>query len=192
MPIEVKCAKCGKSLKAPDTMAGKKAKCPGCGSIVVVPEPMEEILDAEIIEPTPAPLTSNLGSLLDDELAYRVAEPDPVPAAQGALEDRRPCPACGEMIVSTAAVCRFCGEIFDASLKKKAKKKRSSSGGDDDDLTTGEIVLAVLCGGIGCIVGLVWVIQGKPKGWKMVGISILAGVVWNIITAIIQMAANNP
>jgi hypothetical protein len=189
VPIEVKCGKCGKGLKAPDSMAGKKAKCPGCGSIVVVPQPMEEILDAEIIEPTPAP-TADLGSLLDDELAYRVAEPDPVPT-QSVAEDRRPCPACGEMIVSSAAVCRFCGEIFDPALKKKAKKKKGSSGGDDDELTTGEIVLAILCGGIGCILGIIWVIQGKSKGWKMVGISILAGIVWRIIGVVIELAMNN-
>ena len=127
MPIEVKCSNCGKGLKAPDSMAGKKAKCPGCGSIVVVSQPMEEILDAEIIEPTPAPLTSNLGSLLDDELAYRVAEPDPVPADQGRLEERRPCPACGEMIVSSAAKCRFCGEIFDSNLRKKSQDVSSEA-----------------------------------------------------------------
>jgi uncharacterized RDD family membrane protein YckC/predicted RNA-binding Zn-ribbon protein involved in translation (DUF1610 family) len=120
MPIEVKCAKCGKGLKAPESMAGKKAKCPGCGSIVVVPQPMEEILDAEIIEPMPV-ATSNLGSLLDDELAYRVAQPDPI-SAQTPLEERRQCPACGEMIVSTAAKCRFCGEIFDSDLRRKESR----------------------------------------------------------------------
>ncbi len=36
MPILVKCA-CGKSLNAPDTLAGKRAKCPGCGQPVQIP-----------------------------------------------------------------------------------------------------------------------------------------------------------
>jgi hypothetical protein len=166
VPIEVKCGKCGKGLKAPDSMAGKKAKCPGCGSIVVVPQPMEEILDAEIIEPTPAP-TTDLSGLLDDELAYRVAEPDPVPT-QSAADDRRPCPACGEMIVSSAAVCRFCGEIFDPALKKKAKKKGSSN--EDDNPNVGEWLIAIFCGLIGIVVALVYVIQGKKKGWKMLAL----------------------
>ena len=37
MPISVKCCDCGKALKAPDALAGKKAKCPDCGAVVVVP-----------------------------------------------------------------------------------------------------------------------------------------------------------
>lgn len=36
MPIQIDCA-CGKRLIAPDTAAGKKAKCPGCGAIVTIP-----------------------------------------------------------------------------------------------------------------------------------------------------------
>ncbi|MBI3270910.1 MAG: hypothetical protein HYZ53_18050 [Planctomycetes bacterium] len=36
MPITVKCL-CGKVLTAPDAMAGKKAKCPGCGKPVTIP-----------------------------------------------------------------------------------------------------------------------------------------------------------
>ena len=38
MPIQMNCASCGKTLSAPDTAAGKKAKCPSCGQIMVVPE----------------------------------------------------------------------------------------------------------------------------------------------------------
>jgi hypothetical protein len=36
MPIVVTCHSCGKTLKAPDRLAGRKAKCASCGSIVVV------------------------------------------------------------------------------------------------------------------------------------------------------------
>ncbi len=39
MPITVVCQSCKKSLKAPDSAAGKKAKCPQCGTVVVVPSP---------------------------------------------------------------------------------------------------------------------------------------------------------
>ena len=43
---------------------------------------------------------------------------------------RRPCPMCGEMIVATAAKCRFCGEVFDPTLKKaKSKKKKKYDAG---------------------------------------------------------------
>ena len=27
-----------------------------------------------------------------------------------------------------------------------------------------EIIVAILCSGIGCVDGIVWMIQGKPKG----------------------------
>lgn len=34
--MQYKCA-CGKTLKVPDTMAGKQARCPGCGNVFTVP-----------------------------------------------------------------------------------------------------------------------------------------------------------
>ncbi len=36
MPIAVRCA-CGKSINAPDQLAGKKAKCPACGEALSIP-----------------------------------------------------------------------------------------------------------------------------------------------------------
>jgi hypothetical protein len=36
MPISVQCTQCGKSLKVPDTAAGKRGKCP-CGAVLVIP-----------------------------------------------------------------------------------------------------------------------------------------------------------
>lgn len=37
MPIAVRCA-CGKSINAPDQLAGKKAKCPSCGAALSIPD----------------------------------------------------------------------------------------------------------------------------------------------------------
>ncbi len=45
MPIKFRCV-CGKKLSAPDGTAGKKARCPKCGHVTRVPEP---IIEAEII-----------------------------------------------------------------------------------------------------------------------------------------------
>jgi hypothetical protein len=100
----------------------------------------------------------------------------------GPGEARRPCPMCGEMIMATAAKCRYCGEIFDPTLKKAKKKGKKGRGGDDEDLSTGDTLVAILCSGIGCILGIVWMIQGKPKGGKMFGLSFLMVIVWNIIS----------
>ena len=86
----------------------------------------------------------------DDPGTYGVTA-DPRPEAPP--EDRSPCPACGEMIKTTAAKCRYCGEIFDETLRR-AEKKRAT--GEDADLSAGDWVLAVLCPNIACIMSLVW------------------------------------
>ena len=112
--------------------------------------------------------------------------PDRVAAAPAqAGEARRPCPMCGEMIVATAAKCRYCGEIFDPSLKK-ARKKGKRHDAEAENLAGGDIAVGLLCSGIGCIAGIVWMIQGKPKGWKMLLLSIISDVVKSAILAIIQ------
>lgn len=40
--ISVNCQKCGKKLKAPPSLAGKRAKCSQCGSIVQIPMPQDD------------------------------------------------------------------------------------------------------------------------------------------------------
>src|SRR5262249_47247816 len=113
------CPRCGKKLKAPDNAVGKTSKCPGCGSPVTCPEP---VYDAEPIEAPPGGMDA-YGDLDGDQPYAMVPEPvAPTPA-----EARRPCPMCGEMIVATAAKCRFCGEVFDPTLKKGGKKGKLKS-----------------------------------------------------------------
>ncbi|MCO6044121.1 zinc ribbon domain-containing protein [Aeoliella sp. ICT_H6.2] len=143
-----------------------------------MPKPADDILDAEV-----AP---DWG--FDDE-DFDV-EPPAATSSAGGGEDRKPCPMCGEMIARDAIKCRYCGEVFDPALKKKMKKRGKSYDADDEDLSTGDWVIAILCSGIGCIVGIVYMIQGKPKGGKMIGISVLAGILWNVVSAALQMMAN--
>ena len=115
-------------------------------------------------------------------LMDEIASPPPLqspasPAGAGPEPGRRPCPECGEMIVAGAAKCRFCNAIFDPSLKVRERRRSYSSGSSDQDLTTGDWIFCILCSGIACIVGIVYAIQGKPKGMKMVGISLVAGMI---------------
>jgi len=168
--IEMNCPGCGAQLNAADDAAGQMMACPQCGKPFTVSEP---IYDAEaILEPVSSPNDmEGLGA----------------PAPTG--EERRPCPMCGEMIVATAAKCRFCGEIFDPALRKAEALTRSGSRSPGDaDLSTGEWVVAILCSGIGCIVGIVWMIQGKPKGKKMFAVSFLANIGWGVLRAVIESA----
>jgi DNA-directed RNA polymerase subunit RPC12/RpoP len=52
MPISVLCGACSAKLNAPDAAAGKKVKCPKCGSPLVIPVPSN---DFEVVEDEPAP-----------------------------------------------------------------------------------------------------------------------------------------
>jgi hypothetical protein len=104
---------------------------------------------------------------------------------------RRPCPACGEMIIMSALKCRFCGEAFDPGLKRK--QRRGGGGfGDDDDLTSVDWLIAILCTGIGCIVGIVWLIQGKSKGGKMLGICLLVAFLKNAVILALSAIGGGP
>jgi predicted RNA-binding Zn-ribbon protein involved in translation (DUF1610 family) len=173
--IEVTCNACGKTLRTKDSAAGRRAKCPSCGAVIQIPEATqstgEDILDAE---ETP------FGDLGDPGEWGDATDEESVPG-------RKPCPMCGEMIKESAAKCRYCGEIFDPALKKRAKK--SGAAADiDTDMTTGDWFVAILCSGIGCIAGIIWMIQGKPKGPKMFGVSLLMTIIWNVIRYGIEAA----
>jgi uncharacterized RDD family membrane protein YckC/DNA-directed RNA polymerase subunit RPC12/RpoP len=40
MPIEFACTQCGKQLRTPDETAGRNAKCPQCGTVMQIPQPV--------------------------------------------------------------------------------------------------------------------------------------------------------
>jgi hypothetical protein len=189
-------------------MAGKLAKCLECGQKMRFPE---AVVDAEEVTGTPPsaappPGPPPAGAFGGDEYPLQMpppsspsrftdedfAEPAPPPAA--AEPGRHPCPMCGEMIADGAAKCRFCGAIFDPTLRRqeeKKKRKRSYSA-EDEDLTSTDWLLAIICTNIGCIAGLIYLIQGKPKAGKMIGISLLFQVIWGVIWGLVQASMHNP
>ncbi len=82
MPISVTCP-CGKKLTAPDTLAGKRAKCPGCKEFVNVPEPLEVIEDeiefiddVEVVDEVPLPKPR---AATPKSRAQKIEEFDPEP-----------------------------------------------------------------------------------------------------------------
>ena len=127
MPISFQCPQCGKKLKAPDEAAGKSSKCPGCGGTVTCPE---LIYDAELFDESQPPSGHDPYADLDGETPYGVVEHQP--SAGSSPEGRRPCPMCGEMILTTAAKCRYCGEVFDPALKKR--QSRGGKGGTNKEI----------------------------------------------------------
>ena len=139
MKITFPCSRCGKTLKARRNAAGQTRKCPVCADPgempraglrrdVVDAEVVDaEIVDAEIlrggsVEPRWAPAVNPYADL-DDAGAYGLADPGPSAHSGPETEARRPCPMCGETILASAVKCRFCGEVFDAVLKKGKGRK---------------------------------------------------------------------
>ncbi len=53
MPIPVVCPSCATKLRAPDDIAGRKTKCPKCGTGVVVSSPGQEVPEPIRAEPLP-------------------------------------------------------------------------------------------------------------------------------------------
>ena len=139
MPISVKCAECGKGLRAPDALAGKKAKCPQCGGVIPIPAAVSDAEEFEDDPPVPKPTapkpsvpkasakstTRAAKKKVEEEEDYGDADMD---ADEESEDGRRACPMCGEMIVATAAKCRYCGEVLDSDLRKSGKSRSGRRG----------------------------------------------------------------
>jgi predicted RNA-binding Zn-ribbon protein involved in translation (DUF1610 family) len=126
MSITFQCSRCGKKLKAPDSAVGKASACPGCGTSVTCPQP---VYDAEAVETRRnprKPAGADPFAELDADKPYELITPLSQSAAP--TESRRPCPMCGEMIMASAAKCRYCNEVFDPTLNKGKKGSSKTSG----------------------------------------------------------------
>ena len=119
MAIEVLCS-CGKQLSAPDAAAGRRGKCPQCGNVLVIPQPLPAAAAVELTLPDvpemasqPPAVEDKLDDGIDDE--YRVkpdpSEPPPLPARSVPRVERPPqtCPSCGQSLPAKAKICVPCG-----------------------------------------------------------------------------------
>jgi hypothetical protein len=184
-----KCPGCGKDIQIPDSMAGKRVKCPACAHIWQVPGP---VVDAEEVPEFPT-LESRFDEMMSDSYPLatdfgRAGGPagQPVTPAEPA---RRPCPMCGEMIVVGAAKCRYCDAIFDETLKRATKKKTRGGGSSDDhSLSAVDWVLCLIPLNIACFVAIYYMIKGKPKGLKMIGIALAFQLIEGFLYGVIMGA----
>jgi hypothetical protein len=84
MSIAVSCPSCGTSAKVPDSAAGRRGKCRGCGSVVQVP----------LKEPPP------VDPLISDLSVMETVEPTVDAASQRLVN----CSQCNSMVVSSRAM----------------------------------------------------------------------------------------
>ncbi|MBA3314031.1 MAG: zinc-ribbon domain-containing protein [Planctomycetota bacterium] len=96
MPIEFRCPNCEKKLRTADEKAGKTAKCPQCGTPVVVPGASQAEDD---FDQFPA-----FGDI-EDRAAVM-----PPPSGRSAVATEVACPMCGAMNDARATRCLSCGE----------------------------------------------------------------------------------
>lgn len=118
MTINVVCPKCQHKLRAPESAAGRKAKCPKCGTAIEITVPTTKPAtvhapdnNAKTVKTdrrTEAPpvtknefLVSALDELAEDAANAVVEEP------------LKSCPYCSEEIKRSAVKCKHCGEFLD-------------------------------------------------------------------------------
>lgn len=106
MPIHVRCEACGVTLKAPDQLAGQRAKC-RCGSVVRVPAASAAMSGGSGVV-SGATRTSAAQSAV---AAAKSAPPAPRPAAPPPprMPPASACPNCGSTLPSGAVLCTGCG-----------------------------------------------------------------------------------
>jgi hypothetical protein len=186
MTIVFNCGDCGSRIQAPDNLTGQKARCPTCQAVVTVPE---NALEAEEVPPRTAqsrPDDFDAGSPAAQHEAGggRASEGDE-------WEDRRPCPMCGEMILTRAVKCRFCGEVFDPvirrshgrdpGIERKFNQQMNALGG-----------LWIFLGGL-AILGIAVIASRLPRGSEVLLVVVvliaLCWVVFGLFTCLKQIWA---
>jgi len=100
--IVFNCKQCGNKLKVKEAFAGRRGKCPFCGTIVKIPFPSKPASDSEVGSATEM-ITASI-------LEEARADTTPVPPTRIRFQ----CPNCAELVSATSAyigkqvVCPHC------------------------------------------------------------------------------------
>ncbi|MDB5345718.1 MAG: uncharacterized protein JWP89_4095 [Schlesneria sp.] len=173
MTIRFDCQFCGKTLKADDTKAGKKVKCPSCEGLLSIP-------DLPVSAEAALPETEDL----DDDIAEEGTKSAEVAKGKRTI----PCPMCDEPISPRETTCPYCGEEI------KAKQKRRSRGPIADpmkrfmgflvDTLAGVLFVAP---GIGIILAGAATAQDQPEPPMLLIVGILLTGLGGVAGFVIQL-----
>jgi hypothetical protein len=122
---KIVCPECKKSFKGRDDLAGKRIRCPSCGSSFVVPAPTEEDAAAAVLMAADAGPSSPKPPVDEDE------EENPNPYGVTTIHVAPRCPNCAnEMVSEDAVICLFCGYNVQTRALGQIKKIVETTGGD--------------------------------------------------------------
>jgi LSD1 subclass zinc finger protein len=88
MTVRFACSGCGKMMQAPETAAGKRARCPLCQTVQIVPPPEPSVSEDDSIFPEVphgAPVDSGVPSDLPAAPPAFISPPPPPPAPPAQL-----------------------------------------------------------------------------------------------------------
>jgi len=179
--IRLTCGQCGKALKVPDQLAGKRGKCPSCGNTIEVPqaEPQPEIQPdpiadfsyqtaAESSEPLAGPDPSAL-----DALSQHLDSAAPQEAVAAPTDSDR-CPKCNQLIRQGAVICVNCGHNMKLGVNAKTVARTKGAAG-----AAGKTLIAIGASCVGAIIGgVIWALIAKAGfefGIVAWGVGLLAG-----------------
>ncbi len=144
MTINFSCEICGKTLSTSDDKAGRKAKCPGCGEMLIVPG-----LEGA---------AGDMADLPDEDDALDLPK-----KRTSSRTEKVACPMCGEKVSASADKCEFCGEPLEP--------QRGGTG--HAIIETGDVITSAwncfkgemgITIGLVIVAGLVNMVAGIPQG----------------------------
>jgi len=169
-------------MKANKVLAGRV--CPGCSVPI---ELADDVWNCPRCRNTMHQnCHQTAGGCRSDICAPQLTAPAVAPqVAPGPEQKMKECRACGEKILAKASICKYCGEsqTLNNRFREAQEKRRAAT---EDNLSGLEIAFGLLCGGIACIMAVVWLIQGKKKGWKLLLLSIVSQMIFGVIRATVK------
>jgi phage FluMu protein Com len=206
VPTAIRCQNCKKSLRVPDTLIGKRIKCPGCGHAFVAEPPEEEPTsvveideEAESRKPErgtqPPPRTSSAGTDADDDEEHDDYAETPAPrkkARQRRAMEAVKAPAIALMaaggigfvlaILNLAVLLSGRGLLFDPNLNRPPPPAPGQMGQTKDE-GVGQVSPVPFY--IGASVSVLWGIIVSIGGYMMYNLKARSSVMFASIFAML-------
>ena len=177
-PLESPPAAQSGAPRLPVTMLANKLiagrTCPACAKPLNLGEPVQNCQDCQASHHQACWQARAGCAAAGCPSAPRAPEPAAPRAAAVGGAPTKVCSSCGEAIPYVARKCPYCQDWVDVKAQARAA--------ESTDLEVGEWLLAILCSSIGCIFGIVWMAQEKPKGKKMFLVSLGASILWWLLS----------